>query len=313
MPQMTPRQARVVDPLLTAIARGFEPETSLVGDLLFPVVQCDSRTGQLVVFGNEAFQVQSTKRAPGTNVPRTQISYGSDKFVLADHGLDAQVPVEIGQEAQQVGIDMAANSVFAVQNKLALEREKEAAVLSQTADNYPTSNKTTLSGSNQWSHADSNPFAVVDAGKKAVRAKIGRRPNLMVVGPNVLSALRNHPKVLDRLSTASDRAPATVQQLQALFEVDQIVEGVATENTGSDTWADLWGNNAVLAYTVPKSLAQRGSMCYGYTYQLAGMPQVGQGYWDSSVRSMVYPVDECYSRYLVGNIAGYLITDAVAA
>lgn len=312
MPQMTPRQARVVDPILTAVARGYEPQVGFVGDLLFPTIPVDSRVGEIIVFGSEAFTVTDTRRAPGSNTKRLQIAYSGENYSLLDHSLEALVPIELEEEAAQVGIELASNSIATVQDKMALEKEKKASLLATTAGNYPDSNKATLSGGNQFSHADSNPFAIIDTAKEAIRSKTGRRPNVMALGPLVLKALRNHAKVLDRISTASDRPPATIAQLQALFEIDQIVEAGAVEAATGGGFADMWGKFALLAYSAPKTLAQRGSMSYGLTYQLRSRPVVEQGYADRNAKSMAYPVTDAYQRVLVGNTAGYLISAAVA-
>lgn len=309
---MNPSQARVADPILTAVARGHEAQSGFVGDLLFPTVQVEQRAGRIIVFGNDAYTVTDTRRAPGTNTKRMQISYGSENYSLVDHSLEALVPVELQEEAQHISIDLAAQSVATVQDKMDLEKEQKASLLATTAGNYPTGNKAALSGADQFSHPDSNPFAVIGSAKEAIRSKIGKRPNLLVLGPAVLSALRTHAAVLDRLSTAADRPPATLAQLQALFEIERIVEGDAVEATAGGGFADLWGKNAVLAYTPVRSLAQRGSLSFGYTYQLASRPVVEQGYADRSAKSMVYPVTDAYQRMLVGNTAGYLISNAAA-
>lgn len=312
MSQMTAKQARLVSPILTAVARGYESQAGFVGELLFPTIQVPSRTGAIVVFGSDAFTVTDTRRAPGANTKRLQTSYSSQNYALVDHSLEALVPIEIEEEASQVGIDQAAGSIATVQDKMDLEKEKAAAILATTAANYPTGNKATLSGADQFSDANSDPFAIIDAAKEAIRSKTGRRPNTMALGPLVLKALRNHAKVLDRLSTATDRPPATIAQLQALFEIEKIAEAGAVEAVAGGGFADMWGKFALLAYSAPKTLAQRGSMSYGLTYQLATRPVVEEGYADRNAKSMAYPVTDAYQRVLVGNTAGYLLSAAVA-
>lgn len=313
MPQMNPSQARVIDPILSAIARGYESQFPLVSNILFPVVPVQQRGGTIITFGREQFQVIDTRRAPGADTKSIDIGYGSGKYALVDNRLMGKVPVEIMEEASAVpGIDLAGKTVNVVQEKMSLEREVNAAALARTAGAYGSGNKVTLSGTDFWTHVDSNPFVVIEAGKEAVRKKIGRRPNVMVLGPVVLSALRIHPKVMDKLSTASDRVPATVAQLQALFEVDRIVEGQAITDTAG-TFSDVWGNDAILAYVTPKSLQEMGSQNYGYTYQLVGRPIVEEGYLDRSKNSFMYPVSDASQVVLTSADSGYLIKAAVAA
>lgn len=313
MPQMNPSQARVIDPILTAVARGYESQFPLVSNILFPVVPVQQRGGTIITFGREQFQVIDTRRAPGADTKSIDIGYGNGRYSLVDNRLMGKVPVEIMDEASAVpGIDLAGKTVSVVQDKMSLEREVNSATLARAAGAYGSGNKVTLSGADFWTHVDSNPFVVVEAAKEAVRKKIGRRPNVMVLGPTVLSALRIHPKVLDKLSTATDRTPATVAQLQALFEIDRIVEGQAITDTAG-TFSDVWGNDAILAYVTPKSLQEMGSQNYGYTYQLAGRPIVEEGYLDRSKNSYMYPVSDASQVVLTSADSGYLIKAAVAS
>lgn len=311
MSQMTPAQARVIDPILTAVARGYESQQNLIHEVLFPCIDVVARGGTIISFGREAFQVIDTRRAPGSDTKSIQIGYSGGKYALVDNRLMGKVPVENLEEANAVpGIDLAGNTIRVVQDNMALEREQHAATLARAAGSYGSGNKTTLSGGNLWTDPASNPFAIVEAAKEAVRKKIGKRPNFMELGPTVLSALRIHPKVLDRMSTASDRPPATIVQLQALFEIAQIMEGGAIVDTNG-TFSDIWGNDAIVAYTIPKSLADRGSQSYGYTYCLKDRPIVEMPYWDASKASWMYPVSDASQVIMTSADSGYLIKNAV--
>ena len=310
---MNNSQARVIDPILTAIARGYESQFPLVANTLFPIVPVNARGGTIITFGREQFQVVDTRRAPGADTKSVEIGYGSGKYSLTDNRLMGKVPVEHMEEAAAVpGIDLASRAIVVVQDKMSLEREVHAASLARSASAYVAANKTTLSGADLWTASTSNPFTVIEAGKEAIRKKIGRRPNVMVLGPVVLSALRMHPLVLDKLSTATDRTPATLLQLAALFEVATIIEGNAIVDTAG-TFGDVWGNDAILAYVTPKSLQEMGSQNYGYTYQLSGRPDVEESYLDRSKNSFMYPVSDASQAVLTSADSGYLIKNAVAA
>ena len=229
-----------------------------------------------------------------------------------DYRLEGAVPNELQEEASNgPGIDLSSNAVRRVQNIMALEREKQAADLARNEARYGAGNKETLSGTSQWSDPASDPFTDIMDGKESIRAKIGERPNVLTLGPKVLTALRTHPKVLDRLSTASDRPPATLQQLQALFELQQIVEGEAVYHDGSQ-FQDVWGKDAILAYTTPASMQEMGSPSFGYTYQLEDRPMVEEGYPDRNANSWFYPVTDAYQPVLAGATAGFLFKSAVA-
>lgn len=317
MPQPPLSQDRAVDPLLTEVARGYVSPRSPVANRLFPIVPVGQRAGRIISFGPEDFLLFNTVKAPGANTKRVQFGYASDPFALVDHRLEGALPTERMQEAQAVpGLDLSKITVRKVQNIMAAVREKEAADLARNAALYPSSNKKTLTGADRWDDPASDPFTDIMDGKEAIRSKIGVRPNTLELGPKVLTALRTHPAVLDRLSTSTDRKPASIAQLQALFEVEAVIEGEAvyldpTSSPSNPTMVDMWGNDAILAYTDTASADDMGAPSFGYTYQLDGMPIVQEAYYDDNTETWYYPVKDARKPYLVGATAGFLIVGAV--
>ena len=312
MPQENLSQVRVVDPILTEVARGYGSPNTKIASILFPIVPVGARAGTILSFGVESFRLVNTARAPGANTKRIQLGYASGKYSLVDHRLEGEVPIEHEEEAAAVpGIDMGAMAVNTVQDVMGNEREKLAADLALNPANYPAGNKETLSGTSKWSDPASDPFTDINDAREAIRSKIGKKPNVLTLGPKVLLALRNHPKILDRISITNDRVPATLEQLQRLLEIAQIVEGEATYHDGS-AFQDMWGKDALLAYTTPASMQQRGSPNYGYTYQLKDRPIVEDPYFEKNTQTWYYPVSDAYQPVLVGATAGFLFTGAAA-
>lgn len=317
MTQLTTSQARVVNPILSAIARSVAVQSAPIADVLFPRVSVAQRAGKIITFGREHFQLVSTARAPGANTKREQFGYTSGDFALVDYSLEGLLPIEIAQEAQAVpGISLSSVTIAKVRAKMDLEREKQAADLALTAASYGASNKVTLSGTDQWSDPASDPFGDITAAKEAVRAQIGVRPNVLVLGPKVKSALSNHPDVLARLrggvgSDGVDRGPASNAELAKVFELERVVEGAGIYHNGT-AFVDIWGTYAVLAYTVPGSLADMGTPSYGYTYQLEGYPIAETPYFERNPKSWVFPVTDARAPVLAGASAGFLFTGASA-
>ena len=310
MSQPSLAQLRVSDPILTAVARGYLSQKPAIANALFPIVSVMSRAGRIMKFDADSFKLVGTARAPGANTKRVQFGYGVDNFSLVDHRLEGTVPRELQQEAQNgPGIDLAANAVRRVQDMMALEREKAAADLARNPASYGANNKVALSGSSQWSNPASDPFANIIGAKEVIRSQTGEEPNVLALSPKALTALRTNSKVLDRLSTATDRVPATMAQLAALFEVDAIVKGGALYNNAG-TLADVWGTDAILAYTTPATMQEMGSPSYGYTYQLGDGVDVEPGYYDNNTATWNYPVSDAYQPVLAGPAAGYLFQNA---
>lgn len=312
MTQLATSAARIIDPILTTVAQGYK-NADFVGAALFPKVTVGQRGGKIVTFGKESFMAYDTARAPGSAAKRLSIGYSGSSYAITDHALDAIVPRELLEDAQAVpGINLASASVATVQAAMSLRLEVEQATLATTAGNYGASNKTTLSGTSQWSDlSNSDPIANVEAAKEAIRSATGKRPNVMIIGPAVLKSLRQHTKIIDRMKYTGRDVP-TPEILAALFGVQQVLVGDAITADNSGTFSDVWGKFAVIAYTEMAGLADFGRPTFGYTYQLAGYPFVEQSRWDADTRSWVYGVSDASKAVIAGAGAGYLISGAVA-
>lgn len=314
MPQMTPSSARVVDPVLSTVAQGYQ-NSLLVGNALFPHVPVGQRAGKVLAFGKESFMAYETARAPGGAIRRINLGYSSASYALVDHALAAAVPIEVMEEAQAVpGINLAGPAVRTVQDALALRLEIEQATLATTAGNYQSGNKNTLSGTSQWSDFTNNvsdPISDIETAKDAVRGKVGKRPNVIVVGAAVLAKLRQHPKIVDRIKYTG-RDIATLELLASLFGVQQVLVGDAVKATDAGVFSDVWGKSVVVAYTELGSQAEMGRPSFGYTYQLGGYPMVSPARYDADSRTWIYDVIDAVKPVIAADLAGYLISAAVA-
>jgi hypothetical protein len=308
---MNNSQARVIDPVLTTVARGYK-NAAFVGHVLFPKVDVNQRGGKILSFGKEDFMLYATGRAPGENTKRVSFGYLGAPYALDSHSLEGKLPIEHLQEGLAVpGIDLGSMTVNKTQNIIELRLEKQRADVARNAASYPVANKITLAGASQWNDPASDPVKIVEDGKEAVRKKVGKRANTAVIGAAVFSVLKNHPKVVDRMKYTG-RDVATPELLASLFGLDQVVVGDAVYANDAGDFADVWGNDVILAYTEIGSVAEQGNPSFGYTYQLAGYPIVEESYFDRNAKSFIYPVTDEVAPVIAGAEAGYLIQNAVA-
>lgn len=312
MTQMSTGAARVVDPILTNVARGYQ-NNEFVGGALFPNVPVGQRAGKIIQFGKEAFQLYDTARAPGGAVKRISIGYSSANYGIVDHSLAGSVPVEVMEEGQAVpGINLSSAAVRTVQDVMRLRLEKEQADLATTAGNYGAGNKTTLSGTSQWSDlVNSDPIKDIETAKEAIRAATGKRPNTVVMGAKVMAQLKQNGSVLDRIKYTGRDVP-TAELLASLFGVQRVLVGDAIYSNDAGVFSDVWGKFVVIAYTDMSGLADMGRPTYGYTYQLSGYPFVEPGRYDGDYRTWLYDTHDAVKPVIAGADAGYLISAAVA-
>lgn len=311
MTQLSTSGARVIDPILSTVAQGYQ-NSELVGSNIFPVVSVGQRAGKIIQFGKESFMAYDTARAPGSVVKRITTGYGSLSYGITDHALSAVVPIELQEEAQTVpGISLASAAVRTVQDVLRLRLEVEQATLATTAANY--TNTIALTTTSRWSDFGtvSDPVDDIETAKEAIRTSTGKRPNTVIMGPAVFKALRQHPKIIERIKYTGRDVPTT-ELLAMLFGVSTVLVGDAIASSDAGVFSDVWGKNVIVCYTEQSGIADLGRPTFGYTYQLAGYPFVAQSYYDHTTRSWLYDVADAVRPVIVSPLAGYLITSAVA-
>ena len=314
MSAMNPAQARVIDPVLTTVAQGYQ-NTEMIASALFPTVPVNLRAGNIITFGKESFMLYQSQRAPGENTKRVRFGQAGAAYALVDYSLEGLVPVEIEQEAMNgPGIDLGARAINEVQAIMALRLEKAAADIARTAGSYAAANKATLTGTAQWSDfsGTSDPVDDISDAISAVRSATGKRPNTVVMGALVMDKLKQHPKIVDRIKYTG-RDVATPELLASLFGVQRVLSGDAIySNDAGTAFTDVWGKDVVVAYTNTASAQSGGLPSYGYTYQLSGYPQVEEAYYDRNAKSWIYPVTRSEAPVLAAASAGFLFTNAVA-
>ncbi|KWV78618.1 MULTISPECIES: hypothetical protein [Pseudomonas] len=296
---------RVVDPVLTNLARGYR-NAQFIGEWLFPIALMDKEAGIIPLFGKEAFEVYDTERAirAQSNLMTPDDLDGLD-VVLREH--DIAYPVDYREQNESM-FDAEARASRRVVNVIDLRREVTCAKLAQNPGTFPAGNKVTLSGSSQWSNGGGDPIAVVEAGKEVVRARIGIRPNTITMGASVYQSLKFHPKLQEALGS-QERKLITLEHLKALFGIENIYIGEAL--AGVSNTSDIWGDNMTLAYVAkPMSGANADyeEPSFGYTLRRKGMPEIDT-YDTAGGKVRFVRNTDIYKPVVVGADAGYLISD----
>ncbi|MDQ2823577.1 MAG: major capsid protein [Pseudomonadota bacterium] len=306
---MSPGQQGLgLNPILTTVAQGYE-NAEFVGPALFPRIPVATTGGQILQFGKESFKLYNARRAPGGPTKRLNVGYAGLPFALVQDSLEAVVPRENQREAMAVaGVDVAAIHVETVMRALTLGLECEQAGLARDASKYAVGSKVTMTGSAKWSDPSSDPLADVADAREVVRTRIGQYPNTLVLGPKVMAALKRHPKVVERIKY-TQFAAVSEQMLAELFEVATVKVAKGVFAGDDDVFADIWGNDAILAF-VPKA----GSLyvpSYGYTYTLNGNPLVENAYWDQNAKANVYGVTYERAPVITSADSAFLFQNAV--
>ncbi len=294
---------RVVDPVLTTLARGYKNGT-FVGDKLFPFVPVDKEGGKIPQFGKEAFKIYNSKRAPraDTNVIQPEDRTTID-FVLDEH--DLAYPVDYREKSEDL-FNAENHAVNVTSEAIRLQHEYDTATIAQNLASYPTGNKITLAGTSQFTDSSSDPIGVVEDGKKAVSDKIGQDPNVMVIGDAAYRVLKNHSQLLGRIKY-SMKGVLTVDLLKEIFDMENIYIGKAIYADDNGNFQKLWTDNIVLAY-VPQKLENEEEPAFGMSLRKKNYPQVDKYFTNGGKIEYIRNTDFWVVK-LTGAIAGYLIHD----
>jgi hypothetical protein len=312
-----------VNPSLTAIAIGYKNrDVDLIADLVLP------RTGRV---GKQFRYTRYSAVEPYTLVS-TRVARRSEPNVLEfggtlvndeciDFGLDDILPndeVMAWEEMQKPSsggpVSPMAKSTSLLTSLLMLDREVRVAGLVFNSSTYPSANRTTLSGTSQWSDAtNSNP---VDAILAALDVPL-IKPNTLVFGQATWTKLRQHPRLVTAiLGNQVNSGAVTRQQVADFFEVRQVIVGAGFVNTArkgqSATMSRVWGKHAAALY-VSEDMANADQPTFGFTAEfgqrIAGTMDEPKMGLRGSVRIRV---GESVKEVIAANDAGYYFENAVA-
>ncbi len=304
-------ELRMVDPVLTTIAQGYV-NSSMVADKLFPSVTVKKVKGKIPVFGRESFMTRETERA---------IRADSNRIAPSDLTL-------LEYETQEHDVEMAmdyleeeeSSSVYNYEQRLTkdladillLGKEKEAAGLAQDPDNYADDLKKIITSDYAWddnSVSVVNPIQDIYEAVSAVRNKIGKYPNTMIIGDSSYRVLINHPKLTDRIKYAGI-ARASFANLKELLGISNIYIGASVFTNDGEVFHDVWADNVVIAYVDQNEKGRRSEFnpSYGYILQREGKPEIDT-YKENGGKIKVIRNTDNYCIKVTCSDAAYLISN----
>lgn len=316
MPFMTLDQARVIDPILTRQVQIGPSQGDFVGSLAFPPVTVNFRAGRIIRFGDEAFALINTRRAPGARTKRRALTYGSDRYDLYQDKIEGELPIEHLEETQateEIPIDLKLATVTLARATIDLRLEYDQLTLLSNPAAYDTNFKITLSGTSQWSSQSSVPKAMVNTWKQRIRAATGKYPNTGIFGSRVFDSLDIHPEIRDQFKYTSDNS-LSLDMLKRYFGLDRI--GIATAlviDPATGQKVDILPNQFWMGYVNPDPKPNQMTPSFGYTYTLKGFPIALPPYYGNNEETWYFPVKAERDPVITFPGAGFLAQNVVSA
>lgn len=291
---ITPSRGDVhVNRPLTNISIAYmQEQSSFVASSMFPNVPVSKISDQYFVFPlGEFSRDEMRQRAPGTESAGSGYAISSDNYSCRVFALHKDVHDQIrANEDSPLNGDTEATQFLTMQAMMNRERRWidtyfKTGVWTLSADGAGSASASQDFSNNAdnnlvyWNNTASNPIENVRAAKTAILERTGFEPNKLLLGKHVYDVLVDHPDIIGRLDRGQTTGPAmtNMQQLAALFEVDQILVSKAIYNSSRvDTTAShsfVAGKHALLAYS-PASPGLMTPSC-GYTFSWTGFLGAG--------------------------------------
>lgn len=294
---------------------------SFIADRIIPRVPVEGETFKWYQYNKPDLFIKTETKVGRTGQPN-QVEFGAtqESGFVEDHFIDSPVPYSDIQTAPP-GFNPIANAMSLLAERHLIAREFRTATLLSTAANYPTDNKQTLSGSDQFSHADSDPVNLI----MTELDDMLMRPNIAIINRPGWRALRNNTKLTAALAapaygnssvSSAKGAPASLQAVADLFELQEIIVGEAWYNSAKEgqtpVMTRMWGNNLILLHQNPITSLKNGGITHSTTAAF-GPPKAGQIFIPEMGAEGTYlcRAGEKVREMIVASDCGYLFSSVI--
>lgn len=300
---------RTIDPVLSSIAQGYS-NNSFVAEHLFPMITVSKLKGKVPIFSKDAFIVRDTLRAVRADSNRIPPS-SFDLVSFETRERDVEMAIDYIEEEETVDFASYENQITKqLVDSVSLAKEKEAADLAQNTSNYISALKKVLLSTEAFDDyaSSTDPLSIIKDGMNAVRARIAKYPNTMVMGAKTFNALSRHPKILDKIKYVGI-GKATIDIFKELTDIPNIHIGLSVYTDDGLTFSDVWSDNIILAYVDANESAKRSEFnpSFGYTFQRQSMPEVDT-YYENGGKVKVIRYTDNYGLKVTASDAAYLIS-----
>lgn len=305
----TPRDVHI-DVALTNISIKYQ-NADLIAEKIFPVITVNKESNLYFIYGKQDFYIDNDIRAPGTRAKQVEWKIeGTGQYLVREHAYETQIPIEVKENADEP-LNIEVDTTEFLTNKIKLNLEKNVADIIQNPNNY--ANGHSSSPSVKWdNYANSDPLQDILVARKKVRDAIFRKPNTLIMSEDVFLVLRRHPKLLEMYKYTSG-GQLTVDILKELFEVDNLLIGVAGYNAATEGATEnlqpIWQDSVAYLYVTPTPGLKQ--LTFGYIFRMKGFPMVEK--WDDRpTNSEWIRVRDKYDVKVVSPVAGYLLTNVLS-
>lgn len=316
MPVLPEGRSLYVQQPLNTISVAYQQSERYVADQAFPTVPVALQGGQYWVYPKgDWFRTIAGVRAPATESVGAGWDVTTDTYYAYVYAVHKDVDDQTRVNAAGGGFNLFADATRWVTQQLLVKRDRlfmdsfmRTGVWTGTTGIGGGASGTDLTGaatagSNQFVQFDrsgSDPIGIVSTQVVGLARKTGRRPNTLIMGPDVWNALTQNSSILSRIQY-SERGIITEELLRAVFNVDRLIVTWTIENTapkGATDAIDFMNSKSMLlCYSTPTPGLQEASA--GYIFSWTGL--LGAGALGTRIKS--FRMEELESDRVEGEMA----------
>ena len=312
--QPTVTDVHVSRPLSNILVAFLQDRMHYAASSVFPLVPVEKQADLFWKFPKEFFLKDDARpRAPGTESAGGGFELETAAYNCLVEAWHHDIPDEVRANADsELQYDRAAAEFVA--QKLLTRKEKRWLAAYFQSGVWGTD--TGLA--NAWDTVSTNTLPAVHTAITAIWGATGFKPNVMVITPKILMALRDNDRIRDQFKYVSAESIDTVM-LARYYGIDRIVVSAAVETTGPEggtqATAFMAAQNVLIAYSAPSPSLMAPSA--GYQFVWSGYLGSSQGAQIRRLRIDTHKKDRiegeiAYDMKVIAPELGYLLTSAVA-
>lgn len=286
------QQTAHIDRALTNTSVAYmQDATAFISQNVFPVIPVKRKSDIYYIYNKGDFMRDEAK-VRGAASESAGSDYGveaSDPYFCRKHAFHTDVsPEDRANYDEPLNADLDATDF--VTQKMLIRREVEWASKFFKAGIWGTdvagiaSSPVANTSAVFWNLPTSTPIEDVTNASVTMASTTGYKPNTLVLSPFVLTALKNHEDILDRIKY-TEKGIVTEDLLATLFGVEHVYVAWGVVNNAAkgetDAFNFIMGKHALLCYSNPKPALKKPSA--GYIFSWTGLEGSG-GYGNRIVR-----------------------------
>jgi len=273
-----------VDQALSNVSIAYAQEQNrFIASQVFPSVNVSHLSNKYHIFSKDAYlRSEAGLRAPGSRSRTANFQLSTGTYSCEEYGVAMNVDDLVAANAD-AGLDILTSTTKYVTEQLLLKRDQVFAAAAFTTGVWTGSTSgSDITPSTLWSASGATPIKDIQTQQDAVESKTGRKPNVLVLGSDVYTTLRDSDDILDRVKY-SERGILTTDLMASIFGVDKVIVAAPIVNSGPESGTASYGrvfdaDDALLCYVpdAPGLMTPSAGYMFSFTgvsgaYQFEGL------------------------------------------